>query len=119
MTPVFCSRCQRANPPESQYCHFDGTGLRNGVDGKTPTNTALGREFVFPSGRRCRTFDELISGCSSEWSTARSMLQKGSLRQFLASMGRRDLAQEADKAAAHVGRDLGLDLLLSAFPTKE
>jgi hypothetical protein len=119
MTPVFCSRCQRANPPDSQFCHFDGTGLRNGVDGKAPTQTGLGREFVFPSGRRCRTFDELVAGCSQEWSTARSLLQKGSMRQFLASIGRMDLAHQADKAAAHVDPDLGLDLLLSAFPTKE
>jgi hypothetical protein len=119
MTPVFCSRCHRANPSEAQYCHFDGTGLRNGSDGKAPTNTALGREFVFPSGRRCRTFDELIAGCSAEWSTARSMLQKGSLRQFLASIGRMDLAQQADRSAAHIDPDLGLDLLLGSFPAKE
>lgn len=119
MVPLFCPRCQRANPPEAQYCHFDGTGLRTGTDGKQATNTALGREFVFPSGRRCRSFDELVSACSLEWSSARSMMQQGGLRQFLASIGRMDLAHQADKAAAHIDPDLGLDQLLSAFPTKE
>src|SRR5215207_5722805 len=119
MVPVFCPRCQRANPPDAQYCHFDGLGLRTGADGKAPTNTALGREFVFPSGRRCRTFDELVQACSLEWASARSMLQKGSMRQYLASIGRMDLAHQADKAAAHVDPDLGLDLLLATFPVKE
>lgn len=119
MVPLFCPRCQRANPPEAQYCHFDGTGLRTGTDGKQATNTALGREFVFPSGRRCRSFDELISACSLEWSSARSMMQQGGLRQFLASIGRMDLAHQADKAAAHIDPDLGLDQLLSALPSKE
>lgn len=119
MVPQFCSRCQRANPPEAQYCHFDGTGLRTGTDGKQATNTVLGREFVFPSGRRCRSFDELISACSLEWSAARNMLQHGGLRQFLASIGRMDLAHQADKAAAHIDPDLGLDQLLSSLPSKE
>ena len=99
MGPVFCPRCQRANPPDGLYCYFDGHGLRNGVDGQTVTNAALGREFVFPSGRRCRTFDELVQACSLEWASARSMLQKGSLRQYLASIGRMDLAHQADRAA--------------------
>ncbi len=119
MVPVFCSHCQRANPPDAQFCHFDGTGLRNGADGKAATNVALGREFVFPSGRRCRTFDELIQACSTEWSSARSMLQKGSMRQFLASIGRMDLALQADKAAAHIDPDMGLDHLLASFPSKD
>lgn len=119
MVPLFCPRCQRANPPEALFCHFDGTGLRTGTDGKQATNTALGREFVFPSGRRCRSFDELISACSLEWPAARSMLQQGGMRQFLASIGRMDLAQQADKAAAHIDPDLGLDQLLAAFPSKD
>ncbi|MFO0815881.1 MAG: DUF5717 family protein [Gemmatales bacterium] len=119
MVPLFCPRCQRANPPEALYCHFDGTGLRTGTDGKSVTNTTLGREFVFPSGRRCRTFDELITACSVEWSSARNMLQQGGLRQFLSSIGRMDLAQQADKAAAHIDPDLGLDQLLATLPSKE
>lgn len=119
MVPQFCPRCQRANPPEAAYCHFDGTGLRTGSDGKSVTNTTLGREFVFPSGRRCRTFDDLINACSLEWSSARSMLQQGGLRQFLASIGRMDLAMQADKAAAHVDPDLGLDQLLATMPAKD
>lgn len=119
MVPLFCPRCQRANPPEALYCHFDGNGLRTGTDGKAVTNTTLGREFVFPSGRRCRTFDELITACSVEWSSARNMLQQGGLRQFLSSIGRMDLAQQADRAAAHVDPDLGLDQLLATLPSKE
>lgn len=119
MVPQFCSRCQRANPPEALYCHFDGMGLRAVGTGKQVTNTAMGREFVFPSGRRCRSFDELICACSQEWSAARNMMQQGGLRQFLASIGRMDLAHQADKAAAHIDPDLGLDQLLSSLPSKD
>src|SRR5215467_4467564 len=101
--PVFCPRCQRANPAEAAFCHYDGVGLRDGA----AYSTELGRDFVFPSGRRCRSFDELVQGCSAEWNSARAMLRQGSLRQFLASVGRMDLASLADRMAAHQDADLG------------
>ena len=114
-TPQFCPRCQRANPGEAGFCYFDGISLR---DGATAT-TELGRDFVFPSGRRCRSFDELVQGCSAEWNSARAMLRQGSLRQFLASVGRMDLAAMADRLAAHQDPDLGLDEFLARLPTRD
>lgn len=113
--PTFCPRCQRANPGEAGFCYYDGISLR---DGATAT-TELGRDFVFPSGRRCRSFDELVQGCSAEWNSARAMLRQGSLRQFLASVGRMDLAAMADRMAAHQDPDLGLDEFLGKLPTRD
>ena len=40
---------------------------------------SLPHEFVFSSGCRCRTYDELVQGCHYEWEDARVMLQ-GRLR---------------------------------------
>ena len=33
-------------------------------------------EFVFPSGRYCRTFDEFAQGCQEEWEVAKGLLQE-------------------------------------------
>jgi hypothetical protein len=113
--PIFCPRCQRANPDEAGFCYYDGISLRDGAS----ATTELGRDFVFPSGRRCRSFDELVQGCSAEWNSARAMLRQGSLRQFLASVGRMDLASMADRMAAHQDPDLGLDEFLAKLPTRD
>ena len=112
MGPVFCPRCQRANPSDAAFCHFDGVGLRS--DGR-PSHE-LGREFVFPGGGRCRTFDELVAPCSADWTAGRQLLKTGHLKQFLAGIGRADLAATADRAAARADLDLGLDQLLGQFP---
>ncbi len=66
-----CSRCQRANPPQAVYCHFDGLALTAG--GGLPM--LLPREFPFPSGRLCRSIDELTQACHLEWPEARAMLE--------------------------------------------
>lgn len=79
----------------------------------------LGREFVFPSGRRCKTYDDLIRGCSEEWNSARKMLQQGGLRQFLAGIGRMDLALAADRAAAQGDPDIALDEFLAQLPARD
>jgi hypothetical protein len=99
------------------FCHFDGAELR-AVNGMA-RGADLGREFVFPSGRRCRTFDELASGCAEEWNAARNMLKQGSLRQFMAGIGRMDLALAADRAAAAADPDLGLDQFISQLPMRD
>src|SRR5579859_4735177 len=69
-----CPRCQRANPRQAVFCHFDGCLLRQGAGASVGQ---MLQEFVFPSGRRCRTYDELASGCYYEWEDARTMLQEG------------------------------------------
>jgi hypothetical protein len=99
------------------FCHFDGAELR--AVGATARSGDLGREFVFPSGRRCRTFEDLARGCAEEWNSARNMLQQGSLRQFMAGIGRMDLALAADRAAATADQDLGLDQFISQLPMRD
>ena len=93
MPATFCPRCQRANPAEAVYCHFDGMALRTG--GPRTGHGTLTNEFVFSSGRKCRTYDELVQGCQYEWEEARSMLRAGVFSQYLASIGRMDLVQAA------------------------
>ncbi len=118
MPPIICPRCQRANPSDASFCYFDGINLKGSGPG-TPITTDLGREFVFPSGLRSRTYDELVVGCSEDWPGAKHMLRQGLFRQFFASIGRMDLAGAADRAAAHQDPDLGLDQLLGQLPTSE
>lgn len=118
MAAVTCPRCQRANPNEARFCHFDGAELRN-VNGVPPRGGELGREFVFPSGLRCKTFDDLARGCMQDWQSARNMLKHGGLRQFMAGIGRMDLAVSAERAAIEADADLGLDQFLAQLPTRE
>jgi hypothetical protein len=117
MAPLPCPRCHRANPADAKFCYYDGVELAaasgNGRDG------AMGREFVFPTGQRCRTYDELVKACSDDWQIARDILRQGGLRQFLAGIGRLDLAAAADQAAAKDDLDVGLDQLLAQMPTRD
>jgi hypothetical protein len=114
-----CPRCHRTNPSEAAFCYFDGAELRalsgreNGQrDGRLPN------EFVFPSGRCCRTYDELILGCQAEWDVARDLLGQGVFQQFLATGGRVDLAQAAQQAKGHPDPDIALDNFLARLPAK-
>ena len=66
MEVIVCPRCRRTNPGAAVFCYFDGAELRPHVDGVgAPVYNRLLKEFEFPSGRRCRTFDELAQGCAS------------------------------------------------------
>jgi hypothetical protein len=76
----------------------------------------LPHEFVFSSGRRCRTFDELVEGCQYEWEDARTMLHSGVFSQYLASIGRMDLTRTAREAQANPDPDIGLHTFVSALP---
>jgi hypothetical protein len=106
-----CPRCHRSNPAAAAFCHFDGAALGTAAsDGRLPF------EFVFPSGRRCRTYDELARGCQAEWDTARDLLQRGLFEQFLSNAGRLDLARAAQDAAAQPDRDLGLGSFVARLP---
>jgi hypothetical protein len=87
-----CPRCQRANPAEAEFCHFDGAVLRALAGG---VYHQLPEEFIFPSGRRCRSYDDLVQGCHYEWDDARDLLRQGRFSQFLARIGRMDLVRAA------------------------
>src|SRR5271156_2182253 len=64
-----CSRCHSTNPDEAAYCYFDGFSLLE--PGAAPALSRLPHDFVFASGRHCRTFEELALACHEEWDTAR------------------------------------------------
>jgi hypothetical protein len=116
MPPQLCPRCQRAIPPGGSYCYHDGTPLHL-APGQVPKPPGqLPHTFVFPSGRKCRTYDELVQACQEEWAEARQLLQKGVFARYLAGVGRVDLAAAAQKAQTHSDPDIGLHTLLGALP---
>jgi hypothetical protein len=109
-----CSRCHSTNPDEAAYCYFDGLSLLE--PGAAPALLRLPHDFVFPSGRQCRTYEELALACHEEWDIARGLLQEGAFRQFLTACGRLDLARAADEAAANADADVALDTFLVKLP---
>jgi hypothetical protein len=113
MTIPLCPRCQRANPAGSVYCYFDGSTLQPGADG---ARARLPEDFVFPSGRRCRTFDELAAGCQEEWPRARDLLRHGEFQKFFSGIGRHDLARAAQEAQGLTNADIGLTRFVGALP---
>jgi hypothetical protein len=109
-----CPRCQKANPEPAVFCWFDGVVLQQGA---MPEAGRLPQEFVFPSGRRCRTFADLVQGCQYEWEDARDLLRKGELGKFLAIVGRHDLARAAGEAQAVADPDIGLYQFVGQLPS--
>jgi hypothetical protein len=116
---VVCPRCQRANPQEAVYCHFDGSALHTALGPAWSATAPLPREFIFPSGRRCRTLDDLVQGCQYEWEDARDLLQNGGLSQFFAGIGRLDLARAADEADRQPDADVALHDFVAALPAAQ
>jgi hypothetical protein len=117
--PLVCRNCKRANPPEAHYCYWDGAVLDGQARASGPI--AVGAQpflspFVFPSGRQCRNFDELVRTCYSEWKEALELLRKGYLEGFFGAQGRADLALAAKQAHGAADLDRGLDDLLSKLP---
>jgi hypothetical protein len=112
-----CPRCQRANPADAVFCHFDGCLLQHGAAG-AGTGQLL-QEFIFPSGRRCRTFDELVTGCYYEWEDARDLLHDGTFASFLAGIGRADLARTAREAQGQADVDIALTNFVGALPATQ
>jgi hypothetical protein len=115
-----CTKCSRPNPPDALYCYFDGFVL-NG-QGRHGGPLAVGSQpfnapFVFPTGRRCGSFDELALACQEEWATARDLLRQGFFASFFGGLGRADLAMTAREAAKYPDPDRGLDQLLSKLPS--
>jgi hypothetical protein len=112
-----CPRCQRTNPESAAYCYYDGALLETG--GSSNGKAAAGqfeREFVFPSGRRCKNFDELSFGCQEEWASARGLLREGIFKQFFSNMGRADLARATQEAMGNADSDMGLTSFLGVLP---
>ena len=72
--------------------------------------------FVFPNGTACRNFDQLALACHNEWATAVELLRTGDLANFLAGLGRSDLARAAREAARQDDKDRALDQLLGELP---
>ena len=114
MPPLTCPSCQHINPDVATYCYFDGALLKGAQAGAVPQNR-LAREFFFPSGRRCQTFDEFVQGCQEEWASARDMLQKGMFGQYFASLGRMDLVKANQEAQAAADPDIGLTTFLPSY----
>jgi hypothetical protein len=115
-----CSKCSRANPADAVYCYFDGFVLggagRNGGPLKVSTQLFIS-PFVFPTGRACRSFDELALACQEEWGAARNLLVQGYLENFFSSLGRADLALAAKEAARFPDPDRALDQILAKLPS--
>jgi hypothetical protein len=117
--PLVCRNCSRVNPPEAQYCYWDGAVLDG--RGQRGGPIAVGTQpfvspFVFPSGRQCRNFDELVLACYAEWKEALELLQQGYLEGFFVALGRADLALAAKQGAKAADPDSGLDQLLTKLP---
>jgi len=116
---LLCRTCSRANPANAHFCYFDGSSLGNAAGLTGPL--AVGaqrfvRPFVFPSGRSCASFDELVLACENNWQEARELLRKGYLESFLSGLGRADLATASHQAAQTNDLDRGLDDLLNKLP---
>ena len=115
--PSSCPTCSRVNPPEALFCFNDGTAL--GASRRNGTGpSAFPFPFVFPSGRSCRSFDELALACLDDNAAASDLLRQGALAHFLNGMGRADLAASARAASRSADADRGLDEFLGALPTR-
>jgi hypothetical protein len=114
MPPLACPHCKKVNPDDAVFCFFDGMMLKGQGAGKAPGS--LAQEFVFPSGRQCKSYDELVAGCQEEWLAARDMLKQGVFQKYFTSAGRLDLVKASEEAAAVADPDIGLTNFLGALP---
>jgi hypothetical protein len=114
---LICPRCRRANPGEATYCHFDGFVLEQPAP---PPPAVLAppppAEFVFPSGRRCRSLEEVARGCIEEWEAARTLLRGGDFVRYFQDLNRHDLARVAAEDAAQSDIDVALHHFVRSLP---
>src|SRR5262249_48233509 len=115
MVPLTCPRCRRANPTGASFCYFDGHLLRPG-GGTTVDPRLLPHEFVFGSGRRCGTWDDLVGACRDEWEEARELLKTGAFASYLDAVGRSDLGRSAREAQATPDADAALHEFIECLP---
>src|SRR5687768_1001640 len=113
MPVSICPRCKHINPEYAVYCHFDGVVLEAQQDAPS---LRLPSEFVFPSGRRCRTFDDFAQGCQEEWASARDLLMRGIFAQYFRAANRADLVRAANDAKSLPNPDMGLTTFLNTLP---
>ena len=76
----------------------------------------LPSEFTFPSGRRCKTFDDLAQGCQEEWTAARDLLMRGVFAKYFQTCNRADLVRAANDAKAVPNPDIALTTFLASLP---
>jgi hypothetical protein len=119
MSRLVCPRCHRANPGNAVYCYHDGVVLQQDLAVATAPSGQLPHEFVFPSGRRCRSVDDLVQGCYYEWEDARDLLRKGAFEQYLTTVGRLDLAQSAREARREADPDIALHSFVNQLPVQQ
>jgi hypothetical protein len=120
--PPTCQQCRRVNPREAAFCYHDGTPL----DGRSDSSAVdvgsrpFSAPFVLPSGRACRTFNQLALACREDPAVALAVLKKGHLESFLGAQGRADLAEAAHVAARALARaadgERALDDFLGRLP---
>lgn len=113
MPVLICPRCKHVNPEYAEFCYFDGVVLQarqNAAGQRLPS------DFVFPSGRRCQTFDELAQACQDEWAAARDLLLRGAFAQYFAGCNRADLVRAANDAKAQTNPDIALTTFLISLP---
>src|SRR5579864_8578243 len=87
---LVCRNCSRINPPEAQFCYWDGAVLDGRGQARGPIAVGIQpfhSPFVFPSGRQCRNFDELMLACYGEWNDAGDLLREGYLESFFSALG--------------------------------
>ncbi len=116
MPHISCPRCHRANPGDAVFCWFDGVVLNQSAGEAASSPSQLPHVFVFPAGRQCRTWDDLVEGCQAEWQDARDMLRKGDFGIYLARLGRMDLVRAAKEAQAQADPDIALENFISSLP---
>ncbi len=115
---ITCAHCSRVNPAEAAYCYHDGSALRSGGGPRNIGAQEFPAAFVFPSGRTCRTFDQLALACQNDWAAAVALLSAGHFERFLGTIGRIDLVMAARSAAEFPDADRGLDQFLARLPTQ-
>jgi hypothetical protein len=115
-----CPRCSRGNPLAAAYCYFDGMPLGD----HTAPGAGMGsaarpfpNPFIFPSGQACHTFDQFALACVNNWKEALQYLESGDVANFMAGLGRADLALAAREAARFPDHERGLEQFLEKLPT--
>ncbi len=111
-----CNRCGNINPKEAAFCFFDGIVLQNGIGQSVVKNPELPFPFIFPDGRKCIRYDELVLAFFDEWGESKNLLKDKSLSQYFQKIGRADLAYHAEKCRVFPNSDLGLDELINRLP---
>src|SRR5579859_3599980 len=116
---MICHTCHRRNPAQAWFCWFDGAPLQSRLDSGDRADAArmpFALPFSFPSGRVCRSFEELALACEDDWATALVVLRKGLLERFFHEIYRADLAAAAHEGARLPDVNQGLDYFLSKIP---